>query len=225
MSFLDAARSCPRCGHTTLLCHDCARERYGAPKVGAEGEAAIKAGAVTLPEVKADDLLRALEQLDALEVPARVELLGAPVLEGDVYHVPARLTLELPRALRLADLLALKPPPALEAALEQLEKLEPEELDDTAPAPVVCVGPARCRTCGDELITEEPATGDGQCIRCWQADYERAEREPEDARLAGLCATPPARECEPCNLPERASCEGCPMSTAAFVERISRSTP
>jgi hypothetical protein len=41
------------------------------------------------------------------------------------------------------------------------------------------VEPARCRTCGDDLITEVPATGDGQCIDCWQAEYEEANQMEE----------------------------------------------
>lgn len=34
------------------------------------------------------------------------------------------------------------------------------------------VGPALCRTCRDELITEVPATGDGQCVDCWLEETE-----------------------------------------------------
>lgn len=42
------------------------------------------------------------------------------------------------------------------------------------PVGAVRVGPARCRTCRDELVTEVPATGDGQCIDCWQRELEAA---------------------------------------------------
>lgn len=176
----------------------------------AQGLEVLEPGALpeASPTITADDLLRAFEQLEALTVPTRVELLGPPVLVGDAYHVPARLTLELPPAIRLADLLALKPPPALERALEQLEQLAPEELDDPAPAP------AR-----DFEGLGLPDVAPGSCAECLEPEGHKMSCSSAPARVS--LTAEPVRECVPCAFPTRETCAGCSMSTAAFLERVS----